>query len=118
MQLKATNKQVIDEVPFGVYVWKLPDGEFLGDDEGNFLLIQAMRGDEKRINTLRQAAKYYGHEEGEPVFWSGKRPISDEEYENQIARAKAGLTPDPLDIGAIKEEERLLKQGYDGIGRR
>lgn len=107
--MKTTNKQVIKEVPWGVYVWQCPDGEFLADGDGNFMLVFCQEGDRNAINALTQAARGYGFPEGKPVYWSGKRPITDEEYEHQLAREKAGLVPDPLDIGAIRDEERALR---------
>lgn len=110
MSLKTTNRQVIKEVPWGVYVWQCPDGEFLGDDEGNFLLTDVVEeGNPAAIKAITDAARHYGFPDGKPVYWSGKRPISDEEYERQLARAEAGLVPDPFDIGAIRDEERGLR---------
>jgi hypothetical protein len=108
--MKTTNRQVIKEVPWGVYVWQCADGEFLADDSGNFMLVFCQEGDRKAIKAITDAARFYGYPDGKPVYWSGRRPISDEEYEHQLARAKAGLTPDPLDIGAIRDEERALRQ--------
>lgn len=107
--MKTTNKQVIKEVPWGVYVWQTPDGEFLGDGDGNFMLVFCEEGDRAAIKAITDAARHYGHPEGRAVYWSGRRPISDEEYEHQLAREKAGLVPDPLDIGAIRDEERALR---------
>lgn len=109
MKLTTTNRQEVDDVPYGVYVWQTPDGEILGDSDGNFMLIQSNRGDQKRIAQLAQAAKSYGYPEGKAIFWSGKRPITDEEYEEQLMREKLGLVPDPLDIGALRDEARGLR---------
>lgn len=109
--MKTTNRQIIEEVPYGVYVWQFEDGSFAGDSDGNFMLIPSAKGDQKKIELLRQAAKHYGFDEGTPVYWTGKRPITDEEYEEQLARERLGLVPDPLDYGAIKDEMRNLKNG-------
>ncbi len=108
--MKTTNRQVVKEVPWGVYVWQCPDGEFLADDSGNFMLVFCEEGNRQAIKAITDAARFYGFPEGKPVYWSGRRPISDEEYEHQLSRAAAGLVPDPLDIGAIKDEERALRQ--------
>lgn len=107
--LKTTNRQQVEEVPYGVYVWKCADGEILGDDEGNFMNVFCMKGDRRAIDALRQAAKYYGYEDGEPVWWSGKRRVSDDELAEQEMRERLGLIPDPLDIGAIRDEMRSRK---------
>lgn len=109
--MKTTNRQVIDEVSYGIYVWQCADGSIAGDGEGNIMNIRSTRGDRDKIEKLRQAARYYGFEEGgKAVFWSGKRPISDEELEMQMERGRQGLVPDPLDIGAIRDEARYLKE--------
>ena len=109
--LKTTNKQQIEEVPWGMWVWETPDGEVLGDGDGNimncFVFERAHREAGKRA--IEEAAKGYGFPEGKAVFWSGVRPIDDEELEHQIERAKQGLTPDPFDLGAINDEMRALK---------
>lgn len=107
-ELKTIGKKVIEETSWGVYVWQTPDGQILGDDDGNFMLIRSVKGDRNNIRKLAEAAKHYGFPEGKAVFWSGKRPITDEELEEQLARAAAGLVPDPLDIGAIRDEARNL----------
>lgn len=109
MSIRTTNRSVVKEVPWGVYVWQCPDGEFLADGDGNFMLVFCEEGDRDAIKALTEAAKSYGFPEGKAVYWSGKRPISDEEYESQLSRAKAGLVPDPLDIAAIREEEQALR---------
>lgn len=98
--------RVVDEVSYGLYVWVMPDGRWVGDDEGNFLNIASMKGDPKRIAELVQAARSYGINEGGPVFLSGHRQIDDEEYANQKARMAFGLIPDENDIPALMEEAR------------
>ena len=108
---RRTNRQFVEEVPYGMYVWETPDGEILGDGDGNIMNVFCMKGDRKALAAITDAARHYGYPEGRPVWWSGKRPITDEEYEEQLMREKLGLTPDPLDYGAIKDEERALRNG-------
>lgn len=96
----------VDDVPFGVYVWRMPDGSIAGDDDGNWMNIPAKKGDQTRINKLREAARYYGIETGGPVFMSGNRRVTDEEFEEQKMRASWGLIPDPEDIGNSIDELR------------
>jgi len=109
MKLTTTSVKPIEEVPYGVYVWRCSDGEFLGDGDGNVMNIFAMKSDVTAIRKIAEAAKHYGFPEGEAVFWSGRRPISDEEYAQQRAREKLGLVPDPLDYGAIADEQRTKR---------
>lgn len=89
---------------FGVYVWQMPDGKVVGDDQRNFLSIQAKFGDLKRISELTSAVRALGIREGSPLFLSGHRKVSDEEYENQQERLKSGLIPDDHDLPAILED--------------
>lgn len=113
MELKTTNKQVIREVPWGMLVWQCESGEFAADQDGSLMHVFLDDRNAQRLSraeaALTEAAKSYGFPEGKPVFLSGRRPISDEELEHQLARADAGLIPDPLDIAAINEEAAALK---------
>ena len=93
--------KVVEETNIGMYVWEMPDGKWVGDDEGHFMHIVSMRGDERRIAQLTDAARGYGIQEGKPVFLSGHRPVTDEEYEEQRQRLALGLTPDPDDIPSL-----------------
>jgi len=101
--MKTTRKQIVEEVPWGVYVWEMPDGRWIGDDEGNFLSIASMKGDKKRMQQLKDSVRSYGVTEGKPFFLSGHRKVSDEEFENQKRRMEFGLIPDELDIAAFRE---------------
>lgn len=112
--MKTTGRQVIQEVPYGMLVWQTPDGEFLTDDDGNFMHVFCSNQDRKilaaAIKALRDAARAVGEPDGKVVFWAGRRPIDDEELANQLDRAANGLVPDPLDIAAIRDEARALRQ--------
>ena len=112
MTLKTTNRQVIQEVPWGMLVWRTKDGEFIVDDDGNFMHVFCTNQDPALLGAakkaLRDAARFYGEEDGTPVFWAGRRPIDDAELASQLARADAGLVPDPLDIAAIRDEAKAL----------
>lgn len=114
MELNTTRKTQVEEVPYGMYVWETPDGEVLGDDDGNIMNVFCMKGDQKAIKAITDAARHFGFPEGKPVWWSGKRPISDEEYEEQVARHAAGLVADPLDYGAIKDEMKVIENERKG----
>jgi len=44
MDINKINTQVLDEeTRLGIYVWEMPDGRWVGDDEGNFLSVTSMR---------------------------------------------------------------------------
>lgn len=106
MKITSLGKKEVKEVSFGVYLWRMPDGKFVGDDEGHFLMIQSMEGDQERMRSLADAARSCGVDEGAPCFFRGNRIVSDEEYEEQKRRFDWGLTPDPLDIASINEDNR------------
>jgi hypothetical protein len=104
--------RVVDEAAYGVYLWEMPDGRLVGDDEGNWLSISAMKGDLKRINELADAARHYGIMAGKPVFLAGNRKVTDEEYEYQKMRQSFGLIPDENDIPALVSEQ-IYKESND-----
>jgi hypothetical protein len=109
MDIKRTNYQINDEEStLGIYVWEMPDGRWVGDDDGNFLSITSKKGNKSRIDLLADAVRNFGITDGQPKFLSGRRKIDDEEFEYQQQRLKWGLTPDPLDIGAYKDEMKKL----------
>lgn len=90
--------KVVNQTDLGVYV-ATTFGIPIDDNDGHVLAIAAKKGDKKRIETLIKTAKALGYEEVGFVFLAGHRPVSDEEHYIQQERMKAGLTPDPYDIG-------------------
>lgn len=94
----------IEEVSYGVYLWQMPNGALVQDEDGNYLNVASMKGDIRRINNLKAAAKELGLEEGNPIWFSGHRRVTDEEYEMQKQRMEWGLVPDELDVPAIEED--------------
>ena len=105
------NVTEVEEVNYGLYLWQTPDGKLVADEDGNYLNIAAMKGDIRRINKLKAAAKSYGLE-GEPVWFSGHRQITEDEWNEQHQRMNLGLVPDELDVPAIKEDiEQKRKLG-------
>jgi hypothetical protein len=112
MDINKINTKVLDEeTRLGIYVWEMPDGRWIGDDEGNYLSITSTKGNKSRISLLANEVRSYGISEGGPLFLSGRRKIDDEEFEYQQQRLKWGLVPDPLDIGNYKDEMKALKNG-------
>lgn len=101
---------VVEESPYGLYVWLTDAGAIVADEDGNYLNIQAMKGDQAKIDLLKSAAKEFGIEGGKPQFLSGYRRITDEEYEYQRQRLEWGLIPDELDLPAFKEEAANMKK--------
>ena len=108
---KLKSAEIAEETQLGIYVWEMPDGRWIGDDDGNYLSIQSIKGNRSRMNALADVVRSYGIDTGKPLFLSGRRKIDDEEFEHQKQRLEWGLVPDPLDIGNYKDEMRNLKGG-------
>lgn len=105
--MKTINRQFVDEgIPFGVYVWQMPNGSVVADDQRNFLSIASERGDITKISRLAQAVRAFGINEGKPLFLEGHRKITDEEYQEQTERLRDGKVPDKYDLGALIEDMR------------
>lgn len=103
MDILNKNTKIVEETTLGIYVWVMPDGRWIGDDDGNFLSITSIKGNRSRIDALAREVRSYGIHEGQPKFLSGRRKISAEELEEQEQRLRWGLTPDPYDIGVYKD---------------
>jgi hypothetical protein len=112
MDIKRTSaKMKSGETRLGVYVWEMPDGRWVGDEDNNFLSIASMIGNKERIALLATAVRHHGIDVGKPKFIEGSRQIDDEEFEYQKQRLRWGLTPDPFDIGIHKEEMAKINGG-------
>lgn len=114
VQLRSMNilnqkTQILEETTLGIYVWEMPDGRWIGDDDGNFLSVTSKKGNRSKMDALAREVRSYGIYEGQPKFLSGRRKIDDEEFEYQNERLKWGLTPDPMDIGVYKDS--MLRNG-------
>lgn len=109
MNILNQKSQIIEETTLGIYVWEMPDGRWIGDDDGNFISITSKKGNKSRIDALAREVRSFGIDVGQPKFLSGRRKINDEEFEHQNERLKWGLTPDPLDIGVYKDS--MLRNG-------
>lgn len=96
---------VVPESAYGVCLWQLADKEYLSDGNG-FLSLEGIIGDRKIEEKMQKAAHYWlGRAIGQPFWISGARQVTEEEYEEQLDRLKAGKIPDPV------EEIRLKMRG-------
>jgi hypothetical protein len=109
MDINNTKYKVLDEEStLGIYVWEMPDGRWIGDDDGNFLSVTSKKGNRSRIDALAREVRTFGIYEGGPKFLSARRKIDDEEFEYQKQRLNWGLIPDPMDIGNYKDEMKKM----------
>ncbi len=112
MDINRINTKILEEeTTLGIYVWEMPDGRWIGDDDGNFLSVTSKKGNRSKVDALAREVRSYGIYEGGPKFLSGRRKIDDEEFEHQKQRLEWGLVPDPYDIGNYKDEMKALKGG-------
>jgi hypothetical protein len=111
MDIKNFKQTSVEETTLGIYVWEMPDGRWVGDDDGNYLSITSLKGNRSRIDALAREARSYGIYEGSPLFLSNRRKIDDEEFDHQKQRLQWGLVPDSLDVGNHKDEMKALRQG-------
>ena len=110
MDINKTRSKILEEEStLGIYVWEMPDGRWIGDDDGNFLSITSKKGNRTNIDALAREVSTFGIHEGRPKFLSARRKINDEEFEHQKQRLDWGLVPDPFDIGNYKDEMKKLK---------
>lgn len=110
MKLTTKSAKQIKEVPYGVYLWQMPNGSYVADDADHYLMIASMEGDQEKMKLLAQAAADFGVDVGMPCFFSGNRIVSDEEYEEQRLRLKFGLTPDKWDIASVNEDRQSVNR--------
>ncbi len=107
LKLDTKGKSEVREVPWGVFLWQMPDGSYISDGEGHFWMVFSTEDNFERLQRFKDSVRSeFGITEGRPCFFSGNRIVSDEEYEYQKQRFEWGLTPDPLDIAAIRDERR------------
>jgi len=110
MDINRINTKVLEEEStLGIYVWEMPDGRWIGDDDGNFLSVTSKKGNSSKVDALAREVRSFGIHEGRPKFLSARRKIDDEEFEYQKKRLDWGLVPDPLDIGNYKDEMKKLR---------
>ena len=84
---------VQDQSSYGIYVWRLPNGDFFQDDDGNTLNVPSMQFDIKKMKQISDAASYYGKSEGEAVFLPGVGRATEEQYREDLERMSNGYTP-------------------------
>lgn len=99
---KNLTAKVEQETEYGVYVWKMPNGQYAGDGQGHLMMIRSRQGDFSRMLKLTKAAHSMGLEEGSPHYMPDKYPVSDLEHDDQRERMENGIMADPADPGNLK----------------
>lgn len=106
MVMDKSRISVVEESDIGLYVWELPNGMYLADDDGNLLNIPSRLGDISRMRKIAEVARNLGYGEGTPTFAPGVRRVSDSEHQEQIYRMMNGEIPDEYDMGALRDDLR------------
>ena len=105
--LKKPKVTLVEENPgWGLYAWRKKDGKFFMDDDNNLLNIPSRQYDLEKMAKITEAAAYYGEPEGNPVFIPGVQRTTDEEYDIQRERMKAGLLPTMNDFNAVTDAKK------------
>ena len=100
--------QEVKESRFGLYVWMMPDGQIVANEDLDWLNIPSVEGDVEKIRKLRDAVRYYGIAEGQPVFLPGRRRVTDEELEEYVLISDREISL--YATGALEEEHTIPKE--------
>ncbi len=107
MDINRINSKVLEEeTTLGIYVWEMPDGRWIGDDNGNFLSITSKKGNRSKVDALAREVRSFGIYEGGPKFLSGRDHttvihaikkveelmIQDKNFENEVKDLNQKLT--------------------------
>jgi len=93
----------IEDTNLGVYLAK-SEGNYIINEDEEFLLIYGMRNDKRKVVELIKVAKSFGLPDITVEFRPDQRPVSHEEYDEQMERLKNGITPDPYDLGHLIDQ--------------
>lgn len=94
-------RRTIDEPDpgWGIYLWQLPDGSYVKNDDGDYLLVGPIKnGNRKALDRLAKAAYSLGIKGGQPFYLPGFRPVTQTEWEDQMERLLDGKVPDLVDV--------------------
>jgi hypothetical protein len=106
----SKNPGIVDDLNYGVYIWRDGKGRAVVDSDYNYLMIASKKGDAKKIRLLTEAVRSFGIMDGAEEFCAGSRPISDAEFEVQKERQENGLVPDEYDLGNLIDEFNYQKE--------
>ncbi|QLF83300.1 hypothetical protein SEA_NICEHOUSE_56 [Rhodococcus phage NiceHouse] len=93
MKLTRTGMKVQEQDGLGVFLWMLPNGNYLADTNERMLSLNGFRGDITAMAKMAKAARECGYPDGQAV-WQKALQCTDEEYEEQVAEMLEGRTPD------------------------
>lgn len=77
----------------GTYVWRLPNGNILANEDGEILNCPAVRGDIGQQIALAKAARSFGYPDGTAVFEEVHRCTESEYSEQMNQLVNYGVSP-------------------------
>lgn len=86
-----------ENVKYGVCLWRLPDGGYIQNQDGDYLNSFGTLGDPIIEEKMKWAARQLGIKEGKAWWLPGFRRISQSEWEDQMERLQSGHIPDVVD---------------------
>jgi hypothetical protein len=60
MEILNKKTKTVEETTLGIYVWEMPDGRWIGDDDGNFISITSIKGNRSKIDALAREVRSFG----------------------------------------------------------
>lgn len=91
--MKNFKVKKIKQTDVGTYVWKLPSGNLLANEDGEILNCPAVRGDIGQQIAIAKAARSFGYPEGEAVFEEVHRCTESEYWEQVDQFVNSGVSP-------------------------
>jgi hypothetical protein len=108
--VKHRRSRVSDNIGVGIYTWQMPDGNILGDSQGNVLSVASRVGDIGNMSRIREyVEKELGIYEGKPRFLDGASQLTETENDTQVEQMLNGQVPD-WDLGSLKDDMKRAKR--------
>ncbi len=87
----------INESEYGLYVWEMPNGAVVANEDREYLSVASKVHDAKKMRQLEQAVRSFGITIGRAKFLPGRRKVTRSEWEDMNDRMNSGLIPDPYE---------------------
>lgn len=91
--MKNMKVKKVKQSDVGTYVWRLPNGNLLANEDGEILNCPAVRGDFGQQIAIAKAARSFGYEEGSAVFEEVHRCTESEYWEQVNQFVNEGVSP-------------------------
>ena len=92
--IRRVGAQEIQISKKGIYIWVMPDGRPIMNEDADVLNVQCEEGDLTAIADLRKKALWYGGKDaadGTYKFIAGSRRLTDDEFYDEIDAHERGV---------------------------